>query len=265
MIFDHDDYRRYLKARLTQGAETRGQRSKLALFLRCQTSFISQVLTGRSHLSLEHALGASEFLGHTPEEREFFMLLVQKAKAGSKDLEGYFESQLEQMRSRRQVVRERIKVKDELKLQDQMTYYSAWWYGAIHILCALPGTQTREQIVAKLSLAPEVVARALKFLTEKGLVTENAGRYGIGKGRIHLGTTSPLLPRHHANWRMRAMQSVDHAKPADLRYSSVIGISRDDAARIRSLMLDALQKSEVILRDSGEEAPYVMLMDFFEL
>jgi uncharacterized protein (TIGR02147 family) len=265
MLFDHDDYRRYLRIALDEGHAARGRRSRLAQFLKCQTSFISQVLSGRSHLSLEHALRASEFLAHTGEERDFFMLLVQKAKAGSKELEIYYGAQIEQARSCRQVVKERIKVKDELKLQDQITYYSAWWYGAVHVLCALPGTQTREQIAAKLSLPVEVVEKTLSFLEEKGLISENGGRYGIGKRRIVLGSSSPLLPRHHANWRMRAMQSVDHAKATDLRYSGVIALSRQDAARVRSVLLDALQKSEAILKETDEEAPYVMLMDLFEM
>jgi uncharacterized protein (TIGR02147 family) len=265
MIFDFDDYRAYLVAAMDAKGERRGKRSRLAQFLGCETSFVSQVLTGRSHFSLEHSIRASDFLGHTSEEKHYFMLLVQKGKAGSRPLESYYDAQIAEVRKRRQVVRERIQVKDELKLQDQMTYYSAWWFVAAHILCALPGTQTRDEITRKLSLPAEVVNRTLDFLLGKGLIKEESGHYSIGAQRIHLGTASPLLPRHHSNWRMKAMQAVDHPKAGDLHYSGVIGISKKDGERVRAMMLDLLQKSEVIVQESKEDTAYVMLMDFFEL
>jgi DNA-binding HxlR family transcriptional regulator len=207
----------------------------------------------------------ADFLEVSAEEKHCFMLLVQKGKAGSITLENYYQAQILELRSKRQMVRERIQVKEELAFQDQMTYYSAWWFVAVHILCALPGTQTREELRQQLSLSAEVIDSTLKFLLEKGLIRQKSGQYSIGKRRIHLGTSSALLPRHHSNWRLRALQAVDHPKPGDLHYSGIIGISKKDGEKLRAMMLDFLQNSETIVRDSQEDTGYVMLLDFFEL
>ncbi|MCM2322226.1 MAG: TIGR02147 family protein [Oligoflexia bacterium] len=264
-VFDHEHYQDYLVSLLLKSEHSRGNASRLARFLGCQSSFISQVLSGRAHLSLEHAIRVSDFLNHTADERHYFMLLVQGDRAGSEKLRHYYRAQTQAIRDRRRLVRERIRVHEDLKPEHQMIYYSVWWYLAIHILVALPGTQTREQLAKRLNLAPEIVERALSFLTESGLIVEKAGKYSIGAKRIHLGPESPMLPRHHANWRNKALQAIDEMKPENLHYSGVIGISRADAKKLRAMMLDLLQRTEPIVRDSPEEAPYVMLLDFFEL
>ncbi|MGK5084474.1 DUF4423 domain-containing protein [Bdellovibrionota bacterium FG-1] len=264
-LFDFNHYRDYLIAQMNQETLQKGGRARLARHLQCQTSFVSQVLSGKSQLSLEHALKTSEFFRHTAEESQFFMLLVQKDKAGSKELERFFQAQADAILQKRQLVKERIGVKNELGLDDQVTYYSAWWYGAIHILSALPGTQTSEAIIERLGLAPELVEKGLRFLIQRGLVKEKGGKLSIGTGRIHLGTSSPLLPRHHSNWRVKALSAIESPKGQPLHYSALFGISRVDAERIRSMMLQLLQDIEPIVEKSPEQAPFAVLMDFFEV
>jgi len=264
-VFDYLHYQPYLRASLSHSAEARGRQSQLAKYLRCQSSFVSQVVGERTHLSLEHAVKSTQFLNLNAEEKHYFMLLVQKDKAASQDLVKYFQGQIDELQKRRQFVRERMKVEDEIRPQDHAIYYGVWWYLAIHILVALPGTQTRDEIAKRLSLGTEQVREALQFLVKHGLITESRGKYSIAKGRIHLGQGSPMLPRHHANWRMRAIQAVDLPKEDDLHFSGVIGISRKDGEKIRSTLLELLQKTEPVIQASQEEAAYVFLMDFFEL
>ena len=75
-LYGADNYIEYLKAALTNDGKRGGAKQALAKYLRCQSSFVSQVLTGRSHFSLEHAVAISDFLKHSDDEREFFLLLV---------------------------------------------------------------------------------------------------------------------------------------------------------------------------------------------
>jgi uncharacterized protein (TIGR02147 family) len=264
-VFSHDDYVDYLRAWLSDASAKRGRRAELSRALSCQPSFISQVLALRSHLSLEHAILVSDHVKHSSEERAYFMLLVHKGKAGSARLQRHFQEQIDQIRERRQMVRERIQVAKEIKPNDQAVYYSAWWYTAIHVLTALPGTQTRTDISRKLKLADEIVAQALEFLIRAGLVIEKSGKLSMGQTRVHLGPRSPLIARHHSNWRMKSIEAIERMDSQGLHYSGVIGVSRADAKRIRTYLLDVLQKSEAVLRDSKEEAPYLMAMDFYEL
>jgi uncharacterized protein (TIGR02147 family) len=263
-IYEFESYQKYLVARLDHEKE-RGIRSRLARHLSCQTSFISQVLTERSHLSLEHAIRVCDFLKLSSEESRYFMFLVQMEKSGSSELHRFFEAHLKEMKSKRELVRERIKVRGTLKPEDQAIYYSNWWYGAIHVLVAFDEIKTTKDVSQRLHLSPEVVERTLDFLLSRGLVVENVNGYGIGAQRIHLGRDSPLIARHHANWRIKAVEAQERPRKENLHYSSLIGISRNDALRIRNMLLDVLQNVEGIIVESKEEAPYVMLLDLFEL
>lgn len=263
-VFDFKDYRAFLKKEFAGKGAGRGKRANLANFLGCQTSFLSQVLTDRAHLSLEHAIKTSEFFQHSEEEKTYFMFLVQKAKAGSKSLESFFDTKILQIQKQRDQVRERIKIRTKLSAEDQMRYYSSWFYSAIHILCALPDFNTTEKISQKLKLDIGLIKEALGFLESKGFVQLSKGTYSIGAKRIHLSQGSPMLPRHHSNWRMKAIESVDQEKSSDLHYSAVLGIAKADVKVFKEKILKLLEELEPIVSDSKEEIPVVILMDLFQ-
>ena len=48
-LYQFHDYRTYLRQEFSAQGVNRGRRAKLAGFLSCQTSYISQVLTDRTH------------------------------------------------------------------------------------------------------------------------------------------------------------------------------------------------------------------------
>ncbi len=264
-LFQYTDYRSYLRKEFAGTGERRGRRTLLAKKLRCQTSFLSLVFTDRAHLSLEHSLGTTDFLGHRESEKRYFMLLVQKGKAGSRELERFFDEQLEQIRTQRENIKERIGIKTELSTEDQMKYYSSWFYSAIHILSALPEHNSIEMISKTLKLEISVVKTALEFLEERGFVTRKNGALNIGARRIHLPKDSAMLPRHHSNWRMKAIEAVDHEKKDDLHYSAVLGISRKDLKILKEKILELLQTFEPVIQNSKEEIPVIFLADLFEL
>ncbi len=264
-VFEHSEYRVFLKNVLTPEDGGRGARSRLAQALGCQSSFISQVLSGKTHLSLEHALKAARHLALGEGEERYFLLLVQKAKAGSVELERYFEKQLKEIQRDRQDIQRRIRVQSDLKGEDQMTYYSAWYYLAIHVLIAFPEFGSKAAIAKRLRLSPALVGRVLDFLVSRGLAVEKGGAYRIGTSRIHLPRGSAMLPRHHSNWRMKAIEAVDEESENDLHFSGVIGLSRKDALRLKAMMLTLVEQTEHLLKETREEAPYCVLLDLFEV
>src|SRR5262249_15621803 len=259
MIFDYRDYKKYLNAALSTEGVGRGSRSRLAKTLRCQTAFISHVLNGQSHFSLEHAVAISPFLNHTPEEQRYFVLLVGLGRAGSKELEEFFRSQIDEAQRKRTQIQERITTDRALKPEAQMRYYSAWYYAAIHVATSIPEYQTREALADGLGLAIALVSECLEFLVEQGLVRHERGRFQIGPVRMHLGTDSPMISRLHANWRLQALQSLERPlsrETSNLHYSTVLTISHDDAKRVRETLLRAIDETERIFRPSPEEVVY---------
>ena len=265
MVFNYETYKDFLKDRLQTTGESRGIRSRLARHLNCQTSFISQALRETGNFSLEHLISIGEFLNLSEDERHFFMLLAQKDKAGSQELRRYYEKQISEIREKRSQVKERIKVEKGLSEKDHQTYYSQWYYSAVHIAVAIEGLQTKEAIIARLGLGPKVVSEVFVFLTEKGLVEEDQGFYKIGKARIHLDKNSPMIYKHHTNWRLQAIRALERQSPDDLHYSSILAISRDDALKIRDILLQALENIEPVVAPSKEEDLFSLCMDLFKI
>jgi uncharacterized protein (TIGR02147 family) len=264
-IFSYDHYQLYLSQEFSGTGPKRGRRTELAKYLGCQTSYLSLVFTERGHFSLEHALKTSEFLGHTSQEKKYFMLMVQKDRAGSTDLKQFYQTELQQLSVKRNEVKERINIHTKLTIADETIYYSVWFHSAIHVLCAFSEFDTAEKIANRLKLDLRTVKNSLAFLMKRGFIKKNGISYGMGSTRIHLASGSPMLPRHHANWRVRAINSVDREKHADLHYSGILGISKKDVVRLKDKLLLLLQEFEPILKNSTIEEPVVLLLDLFSL
>lgn len=264
-VFSFDDYRDYLKREFAGSGQGRGRRIILAKALKCQSSFISQVLTKRANLSLEHALQTSEFLRHNLKEKNYFILLVQKEKAGSKALEIYFKDQIIKCLSQREKIQDRIEVKAELNLADQLKYYSKWYYSALHVLAGIPNYNSIEKMKECLSLNEVVVRQGLNFLEKIGMVRKTGSSYIITEKRIHLPAGSDMLPRHHGNWRIKTLDIVESESQENLHYSSILGISKDDYRYFRERLLSLLQEFEPLIQNSKEEVPVVFLFDLFKL
>lgn len=264
-VYDYRDYKCYLSDTLATSGMRRGMRSKLATFLGCQTAFVSQVLTGNAEFSLEHAIRINDFLQHTLDEAHFFMLLVHFGRAGSKLLAEYYRKQIDQVLDKRQRVRESIKVNKTLSLEDQITYYSSWHYAAIHVLAMIPEFRTKTSIADYLQIPLRRITECVEFLSRAGILAEERGKLRVESTRIHLRPDSPMIAKHHINWRMHAIRSLDGSNHDDLHYSSVISLSKEDAEQIRKILLNALAQSEALLKDSKDEMAFCYSFDFFRL
>lgn len=267
-LFDYKDYKSYLDAYISsQPKGGRGVRLALANHIASPVSHISQVLNGNSHLSLEQAEGVNSFIGHTQEESQFFLILIQLARAGTPPLKNRFLFQIQQIKEKRLSLKERLGVKQTLSKENQIEFYSSWLYGAIHVMLTVPEFQTKETLSKHLGISLKRTNEILEFLISVGLAIRNEkGNYDIGTSRIHLGAESPLISKFHTNWRMRTIQSLDQENTTDdLHYSSAITISHSDAIKIRSLLVQYIQEIKLIIKESPAEGPYSFNIDFFKI
>src|SRR5580698_6182945 len=100
-VLEFDDYKSFIKE--IEGARSelqRGFRTRLAEAAQCQSAFVSQVLNTGAHFSLEQGLRVAKFLNLDKEESQFFILLLEKNRAGTKDLEDFFSGQLDVLREK---------------------------------------------------------------------------------------------------------------------------------------------------------------------
>lgn len=261
-VFEFGDYRKYLIERLGG----RGSRAALCKAMRCQTAYLSHVLHERAHLSLEQAQVVNRYLAHDEEQGHYFMLLVQSTRAGTQELQKYFERQRQELLRERQALRNRLENKIELSEEQRARYYRDWYCGAVHILLMIPGLRTARALSERLSLPLAVVQDTLDFLLRAGLAREQAGEYRVSDVWMHLEHDSPWIDRHHMNMRYHAMKSLERGrKSEDLHFSTIYTLSQQDYAVVRERFIKFLEGVDELARPSPEEDAFVMNIDWYRL
>jgi len=265
-IFDFTDYKAYLKAFLkSEKNQGHGFRSRLAKAVNCQTAYVSQVLNGKAHFSLEQAEAANGFLAHSDDEAQYFLLIVERSRAGTPALIKRLDKQIEVIQKKRMTMRERVDIQTELNERDQAKYYSSWIYAAIHITVTIPTLRDRKSITEALKLPPQQVNEALDFLVQVGMLRAVGSEFTPGEARLFLPADSPLFRQHHTNWRLQALKALDRPADADLHYSSVVSLAASDVMKIKERLILGINEARKIVRDSKEEELHVIALDFFKL
>ncbi len=263
-IWDFHEYKNYLLACLGETSRT-GLRKKLAEHIPVHTTFISQILKGRAHLSLEQAESVNSFFDHTFDEGEYFLLLVMKDRAGSVDLKKRFEKRLRLMRDQRLNIKGRLGTSADISNQDRDRFYSSYYYGAIHVLTGISTFKTVETLAGALKLPKNRVQDMVDFCLQIGVLRESSGELQPGPNHVHLGTDSDMVLRHHSNWRKHAMNRLDFVDAEDLHYSACVSLSLSDAFKLKDSMLDHLHGYLETIKKSNEEVAYVLNFDFYKL
>ncbi|MCC7404593.1 MAG: DUF4423 domain-containing protein [Bdellovibrionales bacterium] len=264
-IWEHSNYRNYLSERLGgEGART-GLRKALAEAIPVHTTFVSQVLKGRAELSLEQAESVNTFLGHTDDEGEYFLLLLLWERAAHPHLKKRFAQKMQTMRAAHLEIKNRLEGHEEISTQDQERFYSSHLYGAIHVLSGIPEFQTVERLAEALKLSRPRTQELVDFLLRLKVLTEDNGRLKPGSQHLHLPGGSPLTLRHHINWRLHTVASLQFVNPDDLHYSGCVSLSQQDVIKVKEIILEALQRSVAVITASPEETAYVLAFDFYPL
>jgi len=110
-----------------------------------------------------------------------------------------------------------------------------------------------------------VVDEALKFLTRVQLVKNDRGTLIPGIARMHLPHDSPIISKHHINWRLQAVRDLELRNDESLHYSSCVSLSKKDAVEIRKQLLSSIESIKAKIKDSPEEILYSFCLDFFEV
>lgn len=263
-IFNFSHYRPYLQGRL-EAAGARGSKAAIAQAMGVQATYVSQVLQDKAHLSLEQAEAANSFFQHTQQEGHFFLLLIQKDRAGTKSLRQYFQKQIDEVLSSRMVLTERLEKFQQISDEDRGWYYSSWIPAALHIATTIPTLRTPESLSSALQLPVEKILGTLEKLESIGLVRKNGLEYFPGIQQIRLGNDTHHILKHHMNWRLQAMSSLDREKLSELHYSAVVSLSQKDVLKIKDNILEFIKENLAIIKDSKEEELYVLNFDFFDL
>lgn len=264
-IFKYSRYREYLKACLPAKGKGRGGRSRLAEILGCQPGYVSLVLSGKSDFSPEHGLQVADFLRLNGEEREFLLLLIHKDRAGSVNLKTHYETQMKAIQKDKMEIKSRIATTHSLNNEEQLKYYESWIFTALHMCTLVPQLRNISAMSAYLNIPADRVKAALAILMKVGLVRQERGSFISTQKRIHLGENGLALKKHHTNWRLQAIHSIDRSSEEGLHYSSVMSISKEASLQIKQILLKSIQDAEPIIKGAADEGVFALSIDLFEV
>ncbi len=265
-IFEFTDYKTYLIEKIySLPSKGRGFKLKIAKFLICQNTHISQILNGDIHFNFEQGIKLNHFFEHSIDEGKYFLNLIHLAKSNSPELKKFYQDELNEIILRNTDLKKRTNFKKGLREKDQEIYYSSWIYSAVHIMITIKEFRNIHSIAKKINCSKEKTTEVLNFLIGTGLIVKDGQSYLPGIERIHLSKDSTHIQRHHANWRIKAINSIDLNKPEDLHFSNVVSISKVDIVKVRELFIKAIAEARTIIKDSPEEKLQSICVDFFEI
>ncbi len=265
LVYDFSDYRAYLRSQLNRGNRARkGALGALASALPCQSSYLSRVMSGRADLSAEQADSAARHFGLSTEESYFFLLLVQLARAGTPSLRSQYQRRISQLLDERLDLQKRVGVKQTLSKADEAIYYSLWVYSAVHVMSGIPRLQSKQMMARELGLPLARISEILEFLISVNLVKgEPDGRFSTGIGKIHLQKHSPMIIRHHSNWRNQALRSLESGSEDGIHYSVLLNTSKKDEAKLRASIAQFIEEFMRVAHTSPDEVTNCFALDFF--
>lgn len=266
VIYDYDSYPEYVRAVIrSQNSGGRGGLLKLANHAGVHTSTLSQILAGRKNFTPEQACLAADFLGLREIESRYFLLLVAKARAGTALLQKKIQTEIEELKGREDRLVEIVPQDRPLTEEERAVFYSNWFYSAIWAQTSIPGYGSREKLQQYFGLPRRLVNSVVSFLLRTGLCEEKSGVIQPGHQYSHLEAESPLISRHHANWRIKAMEKHPQLAPSEISYSSPMTISKKDAARVRTLIADLVARVNAIRGPSPCEELHCLNIDWFKI
>ncbi|MGE3759736.1 MAG: TIGR02147 family protein [Pseudobdellovibrionaceae bacterium] len=250
-LFEFSDYRPFLKhyiRHLPKGG--RGEVSRMAQHLRVNSTLLSQIFSGSKDLTLEQAQNMCEYLALSSLESDYFMLLVQIARAGSVKLKNYFRDKLELIKKESLQVAKRIAQDRVLTDYERSVFYSSWLYSGIRLYTSVGKGKTIDEIAERFDIPRARAVEALRFLASVGLCKEEEGRFKMGAQRTHLEKGSPFLIKHHTNWRIKSLERAESVSDDELMFTAPLSINKKDFARVREEIMGLIKKVSETIKDS---------------
>lgn len=242
----------------------RGEVTRIAAALSVSTTLISQVLAGSKVLTPEQAQLLIEYLGVTGIEADYLTFLNQFERAGSSKLKGVWSAKLEELRKKSLKISQRVSVDRNLNEEERAVFYSSALYSAIRLYCSITNRgKTLAEICDRFDIPRGRAVEILKVLIDTGLCSIENDRYSMGLQKTHLEQGSPHLLKHHANWRLRAIQQSESLSEQELMYTCPVSLSRKDFELLREEMVQFIERFLSQVHESASEEIACFNMDFF--
>lgn len=168
-IYSYTSYKEYLRD--VTKALGRGATSLLAEAAGCNRTYISQALTSKVQLTVDHIVGIAGFLKLSDEEADFLILLNLHERATSKKTEAAIEKRMNKIIHEELNLSKQITKKNEtseISETQKNKYYASWKYAAVHIATSVKELQNTKGVAKKLNISEKEAMMILNDLVEMG-------------------------------------------------------------------------------------------------
>jgi len=266
-IFEFADYRVYLRQHFaTFPHKGRGKFLELANRLNVHPTVVSQVFAGRREFTEEQAIEICEWLELSPIEAKYLRLLVRIKNAATEKLKKALRTESQEILRESKSLATRVRTAKELSDEERATFYSSWLYSACRLYCStLASGRTIEDIAARFGISRLKAKAVMDFLTRANLAVASGDRYQMGSQSTFVDRHSPFLPKHLANWRIKAIQTIDSLGDDELMFSGPFSLSTDDLERLRERLAELIKDVAKVVKESPSEEVACLNIDLFRL
>lgn len=262
-ILHYRDYRQYLRHRLEHSSRKRKGYSMRAFArdLKLSAPRLSNVLHGKSGLSVEAGIGLATRLGLNIEETEYFCDLIQQQHARSKTLRQFAKAK---------IARKQPDSKTRMLLSEEVfSLIASFHHYAILQLLHLPGFKDDPRWVAKrLGISIVESQAALGRLKELGLMVRNGKKWVRAENSLITSQDVPseALRQHHASLLEEAGKAL-HSQGVDERefHSVIFAINRKNLAKAKKLIREFRAQMENLLEQGERSDVYALSTQLFRL
>lgn len=263
-VFDYINYQDFILD-ILQARRPKLKQNQLAQAAGCQPAYLTRVLKKEADLSVDQLLGIADYLDLPQDDVDFLIQLLMMSKSASAKGKNYFKKQIDVKIKRQNSLDDKMKGKKQLQDEVKNYYYSSWIISAIHVATSIPEYQTKANLKKALNISNERLTEILDFLKENKLIVYKEDKYALETTNVFLKKDDNFINRHHQNWRIRAMQSLESVEEEDFHYSTVYSISSDDVLKIKKNLIEQVANIMKIVEPSKEEKIFALTMDFFNV
>lgn len=263
--FQHHSFIAYLKNYIANLPKRgRGELRRIAEHLKVSSTLVSQVLAAEKSFTSEQAHSLLGYLGLSGIEADYVFFLIQKDRAGSKDLESFWEAKLQKIRTESKDLSQRLRTDRNLSEEEKAILYSSHLYLGIWLFTSIGDKGKSLQDICDFFLISRKKANEiLDFLLKCQLCSEKGSRFSMHVQKIHLERNSPYLLKHHMNWRMQALQKAEELSDEELIFSSPVSLSKKDFVELREKMAVFIREFLDSVHASPAEDLACFNLDFF--
>ena len=265
-LYTYDDYRDYL-IDFTQSKANKGYGLLAAIAQSCSMNpaTVTLVLKKERDFTIDQAYEVGSYLALNSFEMEYFITSVNYQRAGKTTVRNYFKKKLNDLKKEASDLQKRMGESKDLDENAKAQFYSSWSYSAIRLLTSISQYQDIDNISSRLKISKNTVRSILDFLLAYGLIKIEDEKYKMAVQSTHLSANSPLISRHHQNWRLKAFSRMENVDAEELFFTSPVSIAKSDIPLVRQKLVECLDEVFKIVDPSKEEELACLNIDWFKI